>query len=685
MPRLAVPAYINATINEEKNSALLFEAGQIMLQTQHPELAIGLFKKVINLDFSQFPLARLYLGISLLQSGQANDALNELTVFKHNTSVSDSIQQLNERYMKACVTAIRLNGWKSSQSLTLMPRPDSYYMQMLSPSLDRDNNFFFAMEIQAWSGDKNDAPKSAANLFTTLNPDRIEHPFDLPATINNFSHPSNDACISPDGNWLYFSRITQNSAGKNISHIYFSRKTGLGWSDAVEMNELVNEKNYNSKNPFVYVKDDRMHLIFCTDKPDGSGGFDLWEARLDADGQAILSNDLGSDVNSNFDEITPFYDESMEVLYFSSDGNASMGGFDIFRSERMKQGWSLPANIGLPYNSSANDCYYRCFEEKGFLQSDRSYAGKDTEILVNRIYTFIDQPYVANVCVKGFKKKLSGYQLSLLEKNKDDWNEVTRKEILLNPSSSGCDRTTLKLKPDHQYKLIASAPNYYSSSLLLSTMEKNQYKFDIEQILTPQVLMEGKVYFMRSDNSWDRALESKFKIYELQQGHADSLLFVSTLATSGKYTLALPAGARFRINISASGYFQLDTIISTLSFQQPGGMVYDFRLSQEIFGKENFIDSIKEVGDKLVLTPLFKSRFSAAIARMQNFIDEGKQVVVYCSRLPGHSEEAPKLPPLLEDYMKDQMGESWHAVWMDDSPKVKGKRVFKFYWVVSRD
>jgi len=684
MPALAVQPYINATLNENKNAALLYKAGQLILQTEHPELAIGLFKKVINLDFSQFPNARLYLGISLLQAGQASEALNELTVFKSNISTNDSIRELNERYIKQCNTAIRLSSWKSPQSLGLMARPEGA-MQILSPSLDCDNNFIFATEFQLWSGEKDDAPRLGSALFSALNPEHIEHPFDFPATVNKPEQPSNDACISPDGNWLYFSRPTLSDNGKVIYQIYFSHKEGIAWTEAVAMNELVNEKNYSSKNPFVYVEEERMHLLFCTNKPDGAGGFDIWEARLGNDGQAILSDDLGSTINSAFDEITPFFEPSMEVLYFSCNGNENMGGFDIFRSERALKGWTIPGNIGVPYNSCANDLYYRCFGEKGFLQSDRNYAGKDTEVLVNRIYTFTDQPFVANVCVKGMNRNLNNYTLSLSEMTKEGWNEVSRKEVLLNNSAASCARTAIKLRPENQFTLTASAANYIPVSKSLSTVDNSVHKSDIDIVLTPEVMMDGKVYFLRSDSSWDRAARGIIKLYRHQIGQPDSFLFDKVMAANGKYAFTLPAGKHYRLNISASGYFPMDTIISTQGFEQPGGMVYDFRLSQEIFGKENYIDSLKLSGDKIVLTPFFKARFSAAIARMQNFIDEGKQVIVYCSRLPGHVEEAPKLPAVIEEYLKEQMGESWHAVWMEDAPKTIGPRVFKFYWMVSRD
>jgi hypothetical protein len=47
------------------------------------------------------------------------------------------------------------------------------------------------------------------------------------------------------------------------------------------------------------------------------------------------------------------------VLYFSSKGHKSMGGYDIFLSEKFPEGlWSPPENIGYPINTPDDDLFY---------------------------------------------------------------------------------------------------------------------------------------------------------------------------------------------------------------------------------------------------------------------------------------------------------------------------------------
>ena len=67
---------------------------------------------------------------------------------------------------------------------------------------------------------------------------------------------------------------------------------------------------------------------------------------------------LGSRINTRFNEETPFITEDGNTLFFSSYGHYNMGGYDIFRSSRGKNGsWSKPENLGYPINSTGNDVF----------------------------------------------------------------------------------------------------------------------------------------------------------------------------------------------------------------------------------------------------------------------------------------------------------------------------------------
>ena len=63
----------------------------------------------------------------------------------------------------------------------------------------------------------------------------------------------------------------------------------------------------------------------------------------------------GFDTNGN--DNYPFMLSNGITLYFASDGEGSMGGYDIFRSNMNTETGQFypPFNLGMPYNSEAND------------------------------------------------------------------------------------------------------------------------------------------------------------------------------------------------------------------------------------------------------------------------------------------------------------------------------------------
>ena len=69
---------------------------------------------------------------------------------------------------------------------------------------------------------------------------------------------------------------------------------------------------------------------------------------------------LNGPVNTLYDDEFPFFDARTSILYFSSKGHSSMGGYDIFKSayDWNSKTWSKPENLGFPINSPYDDYMY---------------------------------------------------------------------------------------------------------------------------------------------------------------------------------------------------------------------------------------------------------------------------------------------------------------------------------------
>jgi outer membrane protein OmpA-like peptidoglycan-associated protein len=172
---------------------------------------------------------------------------------------------------------------------------------------------------------------------------------------------------------MYLTRWTINGTQKKTA-IYTSRRSNNGWDEPVMLDETINVPGSNTQQPFVAGN----ILYYASDRAGSSGGFDLWCADLDAAGTPSAPRNLGSAINTKYDEQAPFYHQASGTLVFSSTGRVGMGGYDFFSSAGAATTWSEPVNFGYPVNSVKDDIYFtsqgtaRNILENIYFSSDRS-------------------------------------------------------------------------------------------------------------------------------------------------------------------------------------------------------------------------------------------------------------------------------------------------------------------------
>jgi outer membrane protein OmpA-like peptidoglycan-associated protein len=124
-------------------------------------------------------------------------------------------------------------------------------------------------------------------------------------------------------------------------------------------------------------------LIFSSRKAGGYGGTDLYYSVL-SEGRWQPAKNMGSAINSPFDETTPYLTKDGRTLYFSSNSMASMGGFDVFKStfDEDSLRFMKAVNLNRPINSVGDDTHFRLAPDglKAYFSSNRresSYGGRD--------------------------------------------------------------------------------------------------------------------------------------------------------------------------------------------------------------------------------------------------------------------------------------------------------------------
>jgi tetratricopeptide (TPR) repeat protein len=174
--------------------------------------------------------------------------------------------------------------------------------------------------------------------------------------INTTDHDASVA-LSADGKSLIIYRYSnENLLGMGSGDLYLSTYQDLKWT-AAEKLPFCEKKYWESS---ASISRDGQTMIFSSNREGSKGGSDLYSITKNANGVWSIPVSLGSAINTEFDEDSPFLTADGKTLYFSSKGHKSMGGFDVFVSHLSSETmmWSTPENIGYPLNTPLDDIHY---------------------------------------------------------------------------------------------------------------------------------------------------------------------------------------------------------------------------------------------------------------------------------------------------------------------------------------
>ena len=207
-------------------------------------------------------------------------------------------------------------------------------------------------------------PHTSRLFYGTLKNDSLDQLTPVVLPIAGISDNQGVASFTADGNRIYFTQWKKEK-GRIVSNIYYIINRGdSGWTKPVLL-PRVNIDGFSSKQPFCSA--DGVYLYFASDRPGGSGGFDIWYAQIYEDGSADSPVNAGPGINTAGDEQAPFYHTSSGTMVFATNGRPGMGGYDLFLVKGSDKAWGVPRNMGYPINSSRDDIYFFAPEDTALL------------------------------------------------------------------------------------------------------------------------------------------------------------------------------------------------------------------------------------------------------------------------------------------------------------------------------
>lgn len=225
--------------------------------------------------------------------------------------------------------------------------------------------------------------------YTRKTNDGWSEPKNLGAPVNT---NSNDASISlsADGQKLLIYRSEKNNLlSKTSGNLYITTLKGSEWSVPEKLPDIINGKGRVTG---ASLSADERVLYFSSDREGGYGGMDLYRVRKLPNGEWAMPQNLGPEINTPYDEDSPFIHPDGKTLYFSSNGLKTMGGFDVFVSQlnEDQNTWSKPENVGYPISTAHDDIhlawsadgkkvYFSSYRSDGYGDKDIYYAEMEKE------------------------------------------------------------------------------------------------------------------------------------------------------------------------------------------------------------------------------------------------------------------------------------------------------------------
>lgn len=244
------------------------------------------------------------------------------------------------------------------------------------PKLANDNTLYFSSSRKISKKKTGWKEESYLDVYqaTLLDNDLLSAPTEV-EEINTIWHDG-PACVSSDGNTIYFSRdsreINDFEDVKNIktkfSQMYLFKATKVNnkWTAAKQL--PFNDKSYSISNPSISI--DGKTLYFNSNMPGGLGGNDIWKVAVSESDVYGTPVNLGSKVNTEGNEQFPSITDD-NVLYFSSDSRQGLGGLDVYFINLSKS--EDAQNLGKPVNSEKDDFSFSFNTKRnlGFFSSNR--------------------------------------------------------------------------------------------------------------------------------------------------------------------------------------------------------------------------------------------------------------------------------------------------------------------------
>ncbi|MBK7937665.1 MAG: OmpA family protein [Lewinellaceae bacterium] len=484
--------------DETKDRAVAIKIARLEYDLRDYQAAERAFSRLVLRDRkNELTELKYWCAMSMKYNGKYAEAIDMFNQYINDLAADPGLVQTSKREIAGCEL-----GKKAKQPDNLLisniGKKANSPQTEASPSYSSGELYYSSLkgkEVVVLDGKEGDW---YAKVYTSAKSGaEYGEPTPLGEQINREGWHQGNVSVTTDGRTMYFTRVQFAEGGQSIgeSKIYYSTKGSDGWGAANEVTGV--NGDYIAKHPCEGELFGEKVLFFVANMPGGKGGFDIYYAPKKTNGVFGMPVNLGEVINTVGEESTPFYQDGK--LYFSSNGQPTIGGLDVFESQWNGSVWSAPKVLPPGINSSVDDQFYTRTPDgmSGFLVSNRPGPNNlKSKTCCDDIYAWEIERVKVDLTARTFRFKRKGekenpaltgctvYVYDVTDKN------PSRVEEKANPNANDFGFTLL---PEKSYQLIATRDGYVPDTLDFNTVGVRRTT-SIDKKLTLRVLRKEPEY-----------------------------------------------------------------------------------------------------------------------------------------------------------------------------------------------
>lgn len=379
----AIRLYTAAVEKSSTHVKAKYRLGECYRLTFDYESAQGYYGEIAAAGDRRYPLAGFYYGTTQKLKGQYGNALTTLQIFQKFLRTEDLHE--SEKYRSYYQQAkVEIDGCQLALNQVSLKQPDYSFVPIMG-DLNSEYNDYAAFSIgsddivcvtSSRKGGKGGAQNSTfGETFTDLLRFRKNfsgewEEYDLKdkfESVINTKWGEGSGSFNRERTKFYYTNCNDDLG--EVCHIFVSYLQGGKWIEPVSLNRNINQAGYTSRHPNLTPGGDT--LFFVSNRKGSIGMDDIWMSINAGGDNWSEAVNLGNQINTPFNDISPFYSPKEKILFFSSAGHRGFGGLDIYIAKGKSFKEAEIYNAGMPFNSSRDDMFFFLGDEKGYLSSNR--------------------------------------------------------------------------------------------------------------------------------------------------------------------------------------------------------------------------------------------------------------------------------------------------------------------------